>query len=66
MHKVIKFHADWCGPCKNYGPIFDKVTNRLTGDWKVEKYNIESQLKDDKEYKEQLRPMYMDYHKKLS
>ena len=42
MHKVIKFHADWCGPCKNYGPIFDKVTNRLTGDWKVEKYNIES------------------------
>ena len=42
MHKVIKFHADWCGPCKNYGPIFDKVTNRLTGNWKVEKYNIES------------------------
>ena len=32
----------------------------------IEKYNIESQLKDDKEYKEQLRPMYMDYHKKLS
>ena len=32
----------------------------------TEKQNIESQLKDDKEYKEQLRPMYMDYHKKLS
>ena len=31
-----------------------------------EKQTIESQLKDDKEYKEQLRPMYMDYHKKLS
>jgi DNA repair exonuclease SbcCD ATPase subunit len=31
-----------------------------------EKSNIETQLKDDLEYKEQLRPMYMDYHKKLS
>jgi DNA repair exonuclease SbcCD ATPase subunit len=32
----------------------------------AEKSNIETQLKDDLEYKEQLRPMYMDYHKKLS
>jgi len=32
----------------------------------TEKSNIETQLKDDLEYKEQLRPMYMDYHKKLS
>ncbi len=32
----------------------------------TEKSNIEKQLKDDLEYKEQLRPMYMDYHKKLS
>jgi len=40
--------------------------NTLSDNLKVEKQNIESQLKDDKEYKEQLRPMYMDYHKKLS
>ncbi len=32
----------------------------------IEKIDIETQLKDDKEYKEQLRPMYMDYHEKLS
>jgi DNA repair exonuclease SbcCD ATPase subunit len=32
----------------------------------AEKINIENQLEDDLEYKEQLRPMYMDYHKKLS
>jgi DNA repair exonuclease SbcCD ATPase subunit len=36
--------------------------NNLT----LEKSNIENQLKDDKEYKETLRPMYMDYHQKLS
>jgi DNA repair exonuclease SbcCD ATPase subunit len=36
------------------------------GSLTLEKSNIENQLKDDKEYKETLRPMYMDYHKKLS
>ena len=25
--KVIKFYAEWCGPCKAYGPTFDKVAN---------------------------------------
>ena len=38
----------------------------LRGNLKVEKQNITTQLADDKEYKEQLRPMYMDYHKKLA
>jgi len=32
----------------------------------MEKDKLQKQLKDDKEYKEQLRPMYMDYHKKLA
>ena len=36
------------------------------GSLTLEKSNIENQLKDDKEYKETLRPMYMDYHQKLS
>ena len=31
-----------------------------------DKLELETQLKDDKEYKEQLRPMYMDYHQKLA
>ena len=41
MNKVMKFHADWCGPCKNYSPIFEQVTKSLKG-WEVEEYNIET------------------------
>jgi len=29
MKQVIKFYADWCGPCKVYAPIFDKVVEDL-------------------------------------
>ena len=32
----------------------------------AEKIDIEQKLTDDKEYKETLRPMYMDYHEKLA
>jgi thioredoxin 1 len=38
MIKVIKFYADWCGPCKLYAKIFDKVVDELKD--KVEAHNI--------------------------
>ncbi len=25
----LKFEADWCGPCKNYTPIVEKVSNEM-------------------------------------
>lgn len=27
--QVIKFYADWCGPCKVYTPSFEKIKQEL-------------------------------------
>ena len=38
MKKVIKFYADWCGPCRSYAPTFDKVSEKYSD--QVEFVNI--------------------------
>lgn len=39
--QVIKFYANWCGPCKVYGPTFTKVRQELEGDIEFLEINIE-------------------------
>ena len=31
MVKAIKFYADWCGPCKMYSKVWDKVAEEVEG-----------------------------------
>ena len=33
MNKVIKLSATWCGPCKQYAPIFNEVVDGLPDTW---------------------------------
>ena len=39
--EVIKFYANWCGPCKIYAPTFTKVREELEGDIKFTEINVE-------------------------
>lgn len=40
--KVIKFFAEWCGPCKVYGPTFEKVKQELQEGIEFVEVNVEN------------------------
>ena len=40
--QVIKFYADWCNPCKVYGPTFDRVKQDLQDIVEFKEVNIEN------------------------
>ena len=27
---IVDVYADWCGPCKRFGPTFEKLSNEMT------------------------------------
>ena len=39
MKKILDFSAPWCGPCKQFGPVMDRISQ--TGIL-VEKVNIDN------------------------
>lgn len=42
MTKVIKFYANWCGPCKVYSKSWDKVAEKLGESVEFVEVDIES------------------------
>ncbi len=47
---LVDFWADWCGPCKMFAPIFNKVAEECT-DVSVFKLNIDEAEEIATEYK---------------
>lgn len=41
MVKAIKFYADWCGPCRMYSKVWDKVKEELKEEVEFVDVNIE-------------------------
>ena len=49
MIKVIKFGADWCGPCKRLEPIIETLVNKNT-DVDFQKVNVDTEAEITVQY----------------
>lgn len=47
--KAIRFTAPWCGPCKAYAPMFERVSNEVT-DWEFETIDIDQDPQKAQEF----------------
>ena len=56
---VIDFYATWCGPCKMFGPIFDKATKELEGEMRLIKVDIDQMPNLASEYEVMSVPTIM-------
>ena len=38
---VADFYADWCGPCRSFGPMFERVGKKMAPQFSFCKINID-------------------------
>jgi len=47
---LVDFWAEWCGPCKQLGPIIDELASEYDGRVKVGKVNIDEHQRVASDY----------------
>ena len=38
---LVDFWAEWCGPCKQVGPILEEISNEMNNEVIIAKHNID-------------------------
>jgi thioredoxin 1 len=47
---IVDFWAEWCGPCRMMGPIFDQASEEAAGKAKFGKLNVDEARQTASEY----------------
>ena len=40
---LVDFWAEWCGPCKQIGPVLEEISDELKNDVVIGKHNIDEE-----------------------
>jgi len=47
---LVDFWAEWCGPCKQIGPILEEISNEMSNEVIIAKHNIDEHPNQPSKY----------------
>jgi thioredoxin 1 len=47
---LVDFWAEWCGPCKQVGPILEEISNEMSNEVVIAKHNIDEHPNQPSKY----------------